>query len=276
MSLPMGNILSEAKENEPVYRNPFLEPKIETEEEYPDLEDKAIKELKQSDVADLVSGVVNEILEKVFEKAEQNGKDSLKQESRVRKGKKGCKIMPIKPYRGNAPVWIPQEQTKSKDEILRERLNLENIRKSEAKIDKMIQMLSYKVKPKDNAIRLEIFQNLHKVDTILEFNKYSIGVPLTPRKFASRPALKTKKLRPLQQTMGKIITPKKYKIDESKLKVKVKLSSSKQPPPPQGPQGPPGPPGPPGFSSVKGPPGPPGPPKPQGQPEITIKKKSFQ
>ena len=54
MSLPMGNILSEAKENEPVYRNPFLETKIETEEEYPDLEDKAIKELKQSDVAELL------------------------------------------------------------------------------------------------------------------------------------------------------------------------------------------------------------------------------
>ena len=95
---------------------------------------------------------------------------------------------------------------------------------------------------------------------------------------ASRPVLKTKKLRPLQQTTGKIITPKKYKVDKSKLNIKVKPSSSKQPLPPLGlsgladPPGPPGPPGPSGFSSVKGPPGPPGPPKPQGQPEITIEK----
>merc|ERR1712098_521358 len=109
--------------------------------------------------------------------------------------------MAIKPYKGHIDVIASAGQRRTQEDI-------ENKKKAEAKIDRMIEMIGSKVKPLSNEVKLEIFQNIQKVDTILEFNKLSEGKQLTPKKLRKgNHVARKKKLKPLQQSMGRVLTP---------------------------------------------------------------------
>ena len=73
--------------------------------------------------------------------------------------KKKCKMLPVKPFQGF--VKTPQQ--------------IENEAKMNSKIDQMIDVLNRRLITKPNNERLEIFQNLQKLDIIAEFYQVSEG-----------------------------------------------------------------------------------------------------
>merc|ERR1719233_1405591 len=211
--------------------------------------DKDEVELKEKlNNSTFITDIFEEVLEKMFEQIERH-LESTGIEVRVKKAKKGCKIMPIRPYKSPVQLFVDTVEVEALHGPPRSQEDIENQKKAEAKIDTMIQMISSKIKPIPNDVKLEIFQNIQKANTILEFNTFSSGTPLTPKKHRQRKTvLKTKKLKPLQHSMGRVLTPKKYKVDKSKKKVKVKAKQVASTDNPR-PSAPPGPPGPPGISS---------------------------
>merc|ERR1719233_2285508 len=210
--------------------------------------DKDEVELKEKlNNSTFIADIFEEVLEKVFEQIERN-LNSTEIEVRVKKAKKGCKIMPIRPYKSPVQLFVDTVEVEALHGPPRSQEEVENQKKAEAKIDTMIQMISSKIKPIPNDVKLEIFQNLQKANTILEFNTFSSGTPLTPKKHRQRKTFfKTKKLKPLQHSMGRVLTPKKYKVGKSKKKVNVKEKQlvSTDNPHSQVLVGPPGPPAPP-------------------------------
>ena len=96
-----------------------------------------------------MGGFIDLLLEKVIEEVHV----------RSLRPKKKCKVMQIKPFKG---------PTKTAEELEREKI-------CNKKIDSMLEVLNRRIKAKDNNERLEIFQNLKKLDTIMEFYQVSQG-----------------------------------------------------------------------------------------------------
>merc|ERR1719233_2424455 len=165
---------------------PELE-KLEVDKDKVDLKEKL-------SISTFIADIFEVVFEKVFEQIERN-LNSTEIEVRVKKAKKGCKIMPIRPYKSPVQPFVDTAAEEARHGLPRSQEDIENQKKAEAKIDTMIQMISSKIKPIPNDVKLEIFQNIQKANTILEFNTFSSGTPLTPRK---------------------------YKVDKSKKKLKVK------------------------------------------------------
>ena len=89
------------------------------------------------------------------------------------------------------------------------------LKKSQANMDKMISILDTRMPEEPNHEKLEIFQRLRKMETILEYTLSSVGVPLTPLKFKAAKEQGPKKCEPaLQLSMGPNITPTKFKSKE--------------------------------------------------------------
>merc|ERR1719233_1201140 len=181
--------------------------------------DKDEVELKEKlNNSTFIADIFEEVLEKVFEQIERNLK-STESEVRVKKAKKGCKIMPIRPYKSPVQPFVDTAAVEARHRLPRSQEEIENQKKAEAKIDTMIQMISSKIKPIPNDVKLEIFQNLQKANTILEFNTFSSGTPLTPKKHRQRKtALKTKKLKPLQQSKEEFLHPRNIRWTNLKRK----------------------------------------------------------
>ena len=103
----------------------------------------------------------------------------------------------------------------------------EAVKKSAARMDKMIAILEDRMPVRPNQERLEVFQKLTKMETLLEFNLHSLGGSLTPRKHRSPGRVREyREVAPIQLSMGRNITPSKYKRGEGKGEAKLETSEA--------------------------------------------------
>lgn len=123
---------------------------IEAESKYPEnMSTDNVKVLEEPGKVILMDDVIDLILIKALEEASV----------RTFKPKKKCKVIPIKPFK---------EPPKSAEELEREKIQND-------KIDSMLGVLDKRMSLKSNDHRLEIFQNLQRLDTIMEFYQVCQG-----------------------------------------------------------------------------------------------------
>merc|ERR1719209_789492 len=91
----------------------------------------------------------------------------------------------------------------------------EILEQSQSLLDKMISQLDMKLPDQPNQERLEIFQRLGKAKTIVEYNLSAApGLVITPKKHKNENSGDKRQrtaLAPLQLSMGRQMTPTKYK-----------------------------------------------------------------
>ena len=92
----------------------------------------------------------------------------------------------------------------------------EILEQSQSLLDKMISQLDMKLPVEPNSEKLEIFQLIRKAETIVEYNLSAApGFEITPKKHKNEKSAGEKQQRralaPLQLSMGRQITPTKYK-----------------------------------------------------------------
>ena len=116
----------------------------------PQAEERSITEsLEQSEGVLAMDDIIDLLLVKVLEEAHL----------RSLRPKKKCKVRPIKPFK---------EPSKSVEELEKQKIQNE-------KIDSMLRVIKKRAGLKPNEDRLEIFQNLQMLDTIMEFYQVCWG-----------------------------------------------------------------------------------------------------